>query len=135
MPTGRPKKRGEASKPAAANGASVNKLGAVRDLLRELGPDIRPLALKDKLKERYNIVMDAAYVSKYKSLALSQLRKEKRRGRAPQAAGAQPAPAPVMKSARAAGGDLSLQDIRTIKELSGRLGAAKVCELVDLVAR
>jgi hypothetical protein len=134
MPRGRPKKRGGASKSAAANGATVNKLGKVRETLGVLGKDARPVEIQEYLKKNFNIDMNTAYVSKYKSLALKQL-KAKRRGRKPAMAGAGPAPAPVAKVSRTAVSDLSLEDIRTIKELSGRLGATKVCELVDLVAR
>ena len=80
--------------------------------------------------------MNTAYVSKYKSLVLTKARKGKRRGRKPKAAAGavQEAAAPAAREATRAGG-ISLDDIQAVKDLSARLGAAQVRELVGLLAK
>jgi len=138
MPRGRPKKQAEAPKAEQGNVNAVSKLEAVRRLVAELGHDAKPLALKEHLKTKYNIDMDPAYISKYKSLVLSKGGKGKRRGRKPKAeAGAvQEAAAPVaVVAVSVGGGGITLDDIRAVKELTGRLGSDRVRELVGLLAR
>jgi hypothetical protein len=138
MPRGRPKKQQpQATKTERANGEAISKLEAVRRSLAELGNDAKPLALQEHLRKTYSIDMEPAYISKYKSLVLRTGKKGKRRGRKPKAeAGAmQQTAAPVARAVTKAGGGISLDDVRVVKELSGRLGADRVCELVDLVAR
>jgi hypothetical protein len=81
--------------------------------------------------------MEPDYISKYKSLVLPRAKKGKRRGRKPKAeAGAvQETAAPVARTVTKAGGGISLDDVRVVKKLSGRLGEDRGCELADLVAR
>jgi hypothetical protein len=109
-------------------------LEAVRRSLAELGDDARPLVLQDHLRKTYGIDMEASYISKYKSLVLTSARKGKRKAYKPRAAAAPEAAAPAARTAGPTGG-ISLDDLRSLKELSDRLGAEKVGELVDLVTR
>ena len=140
MPRGRPKEQAEATrqepeapKPGQVNGEAISKLEAVRRSLAELGNDAKPLALQGHLKKTFGIDMEPSYISKYKSLVLSSARKL--RGSEPKPAlPAAPAPTPAPKASETGGG-ISLDDIRAVKELTARLGADRVCELVGLVAR
>ena len=138
MPRGRPKKQAEAPAPAQANGESISKLEAVRRSLEELGNDAMPAALKDHIQKTFGLSMSPNHISNCKTLLVTKGRKGKRRGRKPKAAAEAvqevAAPAAVV-AVTVRGGGITLDDIRAIKELSGRLGSARVRELVDLVAR
>jgi hypothetical protein len=137
MPRGRPKKAGpQATKAGPGNGQTVSKLEAVRRSLAELGNDAMPLTIQEHLKKTFGIQMSPNHISNYKSLVLGKRRKGKRRGRKPKAvAGAvQEAATPVVREATREG-DISLEDIQAVKELSERLGAGQVRELVGLLAR
>jgi hypothetical protein len=139
MPRGRPKKQAATTKqePEAPksgsgqrNGKALSKLEAVRRTMAELGNDAKPLAIQAHLKKTFGIDMDPKLISNYKNL-VKKTAGGKPKGRKPKAAEAAQAPA---LRARTAGG-ISLDDIRAVKELSDRLGADKVRELVDLLAR
>src|SRR5438067_4685301 len=104
----------------STNKETISKMDAVRHALNELGPEAKPLQMKPWIQKRYGIDMEANMISSYKS----SLNKEaagqsgiSRRGRG---------------AGRGAAGDLSLQDIQAVKQLSDRIGADKVRELAGL---
>jgi hypothetical protein len=99
-----------------------NKMEGVRRALGELGKDATTNEIQGFLQDRFGIEMSTKMVSSYKSALLRKDRASQPGGRKPREAAPQPAPAR---------GEVSLKDIRTLKEIADRLGARQFRELVD----
>jgi hypothetical protein len=120
-----------AHKAPAGNGEPVekltNKTEAVRRALAKLGNKAMPLEIRDFIKTNFDVEMTTNVISVYKS---KLLKKKGKFGRKPRVVGttAETAPKAV------AHGDVTFKDLRTVKEISDRLGPARMRELVALVA-
>jgi hypothetical protein len=126
------------SAPRPAQGG-ISKQEAVRRALAELGENAKPSEIKPFVKERFGIEMSADHISTAKGTILKQAKgKKKRRPAAKKEAAptapAPPAPRPGTESGKAGAG-ISLDDIRTVRDLLDRVGADRLRALVELLAR
>jgi hypothetical protein len=137
--------------------AGMTKMDGVRRALAQLGSDAKPLAIRNFVKQRFNIDISLDVVSSYKKdlarRALKAKAQAQPQAKAPAPAKAppqaqpqakpkpapkKPAPqkAPVSAAKPAATGNgkpsaIPLADILKIKELVVRLGAKQVRTLID----
>lgn len=111
--------RGRKKQPGPSNGKGVTKKEAVERALAELGRDAQPLAIQQHIKERYGLDMERSHISNYKTNLLKQRRTTARKpgGRA------------------AAANGFSLDEIRAVKEIVDRIGAEKVRQLAEALAK
>src|SRR5262245_56648835 len=121
---------------AAPAGQPATKGAAVARALQALGQDAQPTQIGDYLRREFNLVLTNPQISYHKSDIQrkgKRVRKRKSRAKpAPSAATARPAaaqatppaaPAPAAaKPAPAPAGAISLEDIRAVKGLVGRVG-------------
>jgi hypothetical protein len=111
----------------------MSKMEAVRQALRELGPDAPIAKILPFIKERFNVVMSPEMAYNYKSTAKKQMRGGKRRGRKP---GRKPAAAAANgRRTAAAGAAISLDDIQAVKTLVDRIGADKVRSIAAVLSK
>jgi hypothetical protein len=111
-------------------GARLSKTEAVRRALKALGRDAKPAKLKPFIKREYGIEITPGHITNIKS----GLRKPA--GTAKPAAPKQPAPpTPVPPSPPPKKSGISLEDLRAVKELIGRVGAGQLRDLIELLAR
>jgi hypothetical protein len=105
----------------------TNKAEAIRRALAKLGKKAMPLEIQDYIRVNFGVEMTTKVISVYKS---KLVKKKGKPGRKPKEAGAvgEAAPKPV------AHGGVTFKDMRTVKEISDRLGHARMRELVELVA-
>jgi hypothetical protein len=115
--------------PGQTNGRAgeklTNKTEAVRRALKELGPDAKPLEIQGFVKDRFGVEISTKVVSIYKA----KLGKRGRRRVKPKGEVAPAAPAP-----RAGHGEVTLADLRAVRELSDRVGARRLRELLELLS-
>jgi hypothetical protein len=113
--------------PAPANGEAISKMEAVRRVLKEFGKDTKPLEIQDHLKKQYRIKMDASVISTYKGTILKARKKPGRpKGSKPSTAAA---------AAGTITGEITLDDIRAVKDLAEKIGAEKVQQLAGVLAK
>jgi hypothetical protein len=114
--------RGKKSNGAgAANGVGDNKMEAVRRALGTLGRGAKPKAIHTHIMSEYHLDVHPNMISSYKSTILKGSgKKGKKRG-------------PKPKSNGASRGNI-INDLKTLKELTTRLGANGVRELLGLLA-
>src|SRR5262249_47642740 len=118
-------------KPPAGNGEPVekltNKAEAIRRALAKLGKKAMPAEIQDYIRVNFGVEMPTKVISVYKS---KLTKKKGKPGRKPKEAGAisEAAPKPVTH------GGVTFKDMRLVKEISDRLGPARMRELVELVA-
>ena len=105
----------------------TNKTEAVRRALAKLGNRAMPLEIQDFIKTHFGVEMTTKVISVYKS---KLVKKKGKPGRKPKVVGevAEAAPKP------AAHGGVTFKDLRTVKEISDRLGPTRMRELVELMA-
>ena len=103
--------------------AKVNKLDAVRQVMKDLGTDATVPDIQREVKARYGLEMSAKQASTYRGM----LRKAAPAAR--KAKAASPAPA------RPANGEatVELEDLVTLRELVDRVGAERLRTLIDLL--
>lgn len=120
-----PTKAAPAKKPAAD--ASISKMEAVRRVLSSSGKDTMPLEIQDQLKKQFNIKMDPTVISTYKSSILKKgtPKKAVKLGR--------PTGSSV-KSVKASGDGISIEDIQAVKSLAERIGVEKLRQLAEVLA-
>jgi hypothetical protein len=136
------------STPAAPTGPAKapNKMEAVRLALTALGNDAKPGDIVDYVQKTFNITMTKDHVSANKGKITAQSggkkkgkRRGKRKAKAKAVRAAAPAAAPpAATAARRAAEDTSgiaLDDIETIKTVLGRVAAADLKKLIDVMAR
>jgi hypothetical protein len=104
-------------KAKADNSKGISKMAAVRQALNRLGADAKPLQMKPYIQKKFGIEMDANMISSYKSSVNKQAAGQSRLSH---------------RTGRAAAGDVTLQDIQAVKQLTERMGADTVRELADL---
>jgi len=106
---------------SAANGVGDNKMEAVRRSLDTLGRGAKPKAIHSHIMSEYHLDVHPNMISSYKSTILKDSgKKGKKRG-------------PKPKSNGTRGGNI-IDDLKTLKELTARLGAEGVRELLGLLA-
>ena len=105
----------------------TNKAEAMRRALAKLGNKAMPLEIQDFIKTNFGVEMTTKVISVYKS---KLVKKKGKPGRKPKEAGAVGEVAPIPS----AHGGVSFKDMRTVKEISDRLGPARMRELVALMA-
>jgi hypothetical protein len=141
MPRGRPKQppeptataQGQANGAAKTKGGRINKLDCVRQALAELGNDAQPKDIQGFLKRKFGLDMNTKFISTYKGSILRGAAKKGGVVRRPSARVSSP-PKAVLKVGAVNGG-ISVEDIRAVKELVGRIGADSVRELAELLAQ
>jgi hypothetical protein len=115
---------------AAADKAAISKYAAVGDALAKLGKKAQPVDIQRFVKETHGITMPTSLISNYKH----HLVKGKRKGKRGRKAGGRAA-APVAASTVGAGLTISVGDIDAVKKLCDRLGADKVRQLAQVLAK
>jgi hypothetical protein len=108
----------------------TNKAEAIRRALAQLGSTARPAEIQDFINTNFGVEMTTTVISVYKCQLLKKSRKQAKAGRKPKEGGAVIEPS----SKRAIHEVVSFKDLRTVKEISNRLGAARMRELLSLVA-
>ena len=105
----------------------TNKAEAIRRALAKLGNKAMPAEIQGFIKTNSDVEMTTKVISVYKS---QLVKKKGEPGRKPKEAGAvgEAAPKPVTH------GGVTFKDMRTVKEMSDRLGPARMRELVALMA-
>ena len=105
----------------------TNKAEAIRRALAKLGNKAMPTEIQGFIKTNFGVEMTTQVISVYKS---KLVKKKGKPGRKPKEAGGvgEAAPKPAAHEA------VSFKDMRTVKEISNRLGPARMRELVALVA-
>ena len=105
----------------------TNKAEAIRRALAKLGKKALPAEIQDFIKTHFGVEMTTKVISVYKS---KLLKKKGKPGRKPKVVGATIEAAPNVVAHEA----ISFKDMRTVKEISNRLGPARMRELVALMA-
>jgi len=106
----------------------------MREAVAKLGKDAPLADLLKLIKQDFGINLDRALAYNYKSLVSSKPATGKRRGRKPG-----PKPKAVATAAAVANGStalaISVEDIAAVKALADRIGAEKVKELAQVLAK
>jgi hypothetical protein len=102
------------------SGGGITIADMVRDAMKELGDDAKPLAMQEHIQNKFGKELGTQIISNYKF----QIRKK---------AGAAPAGRGRGKRAAAAGVLDDVETIRLIRGLVSSLGARRVKELVDVL--
>jgi len=121
-----------------ANGQAISKMDAMRQTLATLGKDAANKDIQTHLKATFGITLSPATFSNYKSVASKEGGKKKKRGRKAgkkAAEAAAPAASTASTSSHGRIGGYSIDDIRAVQELAGRLGARKLQELAEVLAK
>lgn len=129
MPKGYPKAK--APQTASANGKPISKMEAMRQVFDAYGSEIKPLEIQGHLKKQFGIDMSTTVISSYKTTITSK--KKGKKGKKKAAATTETpkaSPAPVSRA-----GGITLDDIRAVKELANRIGADKVRQLAEVLAK
>jgi hypothetical protein len=105
----------------------TNKTEAVRRALKELGPDAKPLEIQAFVKDRFGVEISTKVVSIYKA---KLGRRGRRRGK-PKGEVAPAAPAPRTVGHR----EVTIADLRAMRELSDRVGTRRLRELLELLSK
>ena len=124
--------KAKAAKQAPAGNGEVeekltNKAEAIRRALAKLGNRAMPTEIQEFIKTHFGVEMTTKVISVYKN---KLVKKKGKPGRKPKVEGetAEAAPKPVEH------GGVTFKDMRLVKEISDRLGHARMRELVELVA-
>lgn len=125
MPRGRPN-ADQAADPKS------NKMEAVRQAMSSLGYDASPSEIQRHIKDNFNVDMSANMISSYKSTLRSKAGmagRRKKRGRPRKAA----ATATSVAAPASFHDAVPWKDLRTIKDIAGRLGKKGLRDLVELL--
>jgi len=123
---------------AATSKDKVSKKGAVRRALRALGKGATPSAMRPWISQQFGIEMSADHISTAKGEILRGKGKKRTAGKGNEAKAASAvgkAAAPSSSGPGPAAGTVSLDDVRLVKDLMGRVGAEPLRSLIDLLAR
>jgi hypothetical protein len=110
----------------------VNKMDAVRKVLATHGKDTMPVEIVKFVKEEHGADMSADMASTYKSAILRKLGQSGRRKGKRKSKYARQSAAAV---ARTASNGIRIEEIETIKKLCDRIGAEKVRQLAQVLAK
>ena len=105
----------------------TNKMEAIRRALAKFGNKAMPTEIQGFIKINFDVEMTTPLISVYKH---KLVKKKGKPGRKPKEAGAVGEVAPIPS----AHGGVSFKDMRLVKEISDRLGPARMRELVALMA-
>ena len=105
----------------------TNKAEAIRRALAKLGNKAMPAEIQEFIKTNFGVEMTTQVISVYKS---KLVKKKGKPGRKPKVVGATDEPAPE----RAMHEAVTFKDMRLVKEISDRLGPARMREIVALLA-
>lgn len=103
----------------------LTKMEAMRRALDKLGDTAAPQQIQDWVNQELKMHIPKNMVSSYKSAIL-----RKKAG-----ISAFMRPRPAVTSGSTLGGGISIADVQIIKDLTTRIGAAKIHELVDVLSR
>lgn len=109
-----------------------NKMEAVRQAMNTLGFDASPSEIQKHIRDSFDQEMSANMISSYKSTLRGKAGlggRRKKRGR-PKKLGATDT---VVVAPVASHGSVAWKDIRSIKEIAGRLGKKGLRDLVELL--
>lgn len=126
MPRGKPNTE-EASDPRS------NKMEAVRQAMEALGYEAQPLDIQNYIKDNFGQDMGANMISSYKSTVRRKAGmkgRRRKRGRPRKGEEVATAAAPDAPSFHDA---VTWKDLRTIKDIAGRIGKKGLRELVQLL--
>jgi hypothetical protein len=130
MPRGRPNAE-HSSDPR------TNKMEAVRQAMGAQGMEASPLEIQKFIKENFDVDMSANMISSYKSTLRGKaglVGRRKKRGRPKKTEGAETTVAAASPHHAMASHDaVPWRDIRTIKDIAGRIGKKGLRELVELL--
>ena len=117
--------------------AGPSNLEMVRQAQTELGKGAMPLQIRAFVKERFGTEMNTNLISYYKKRLAGKGKKKRPGKRAGGQPRQQPAGEPVGQTKAPAAGrsGISLDDLRLVKDLVGRVGAEQLRGLIDLLAR
>lgn len=123
-------------KPNAENSADPrsNKMEAVRQAMASLGYDASPLEIQKSIKEKFDVDMSANMISSYKSTLRNKAGmagQRKKRGRPRKTDGV--APMTTTPDVVTFHDAVPWKDLRTIKDIAGRIGKKGLRELVALL--
>ena len=103
---------------AKSGGQGLNKMEMVREAMRELGMDAKPLEIQEQIKKTHDVELSTQIISNYKfHIRQEGGTKGRKRGRR-----------------AASGGELQIEDFAAVRTLVNRLGAEQVKRMVDVVA-
>jgi hypothetical protein len=122
--------RGKANVDHGGSDPRSNKMEAVRQAMESLGNDAQPTEIQSFVKEKFGQEMTANMVSSYKSSVRKKLGlkgRRRKRGRPRKGEGAPAVPATTSHDA------VAWKDLRTIRDMAGRLGKKGLRELVELL--
>lgn len=110
-----------------------NKMEAVRQAMASLGDDGSPLEIQKFVKENFGVEMSTNMISSYKSTLRSKAGvagKRRKRGRPKKTDG----PTVAVKAMPVSAHDyVPWKDLRTIKDIAGRIGKKNLRDLVDFL--
>jgi hypothetical protein len=125
-----PGKQGRATSTGARSGGAKEVVGskkeAVRRALQALGPKAPAADIHVWVREHFGIDVPADIARTYKSQILARSRRRRKEVRAPAPAGATPR--------SRSPGQVSLKDVRVLKELGDRIGRGRLRELLELLS-
>jgi len=125
-------------------GGGINKMEAVRQVIKTHGKELTPAEIVKFVKEEHGATISVDTASNYKSAALKQLglRGKAKRGPKPgwktaaAASNGEVTTAHVATTAsRTSGGGITLEDIAAVKKLVDQIGAEKVKQLAQVLAK
>lgn len=129
MSKGKPNKQPAAPKQVPTNGQGISKLDAVRQAISSLGDDAKPLQIRNFVKSKFGFELNKQLTSNYKAIVIKQVAGQSSVIRKPE-------PIVTAKAlATVAGGNISLEDIRAVKAVIDQVGAEKVRQLADVLAK
>jgi hypothetical protein len=111
--------------------ATDSKRAAVRAVLADKGMEIKPREIQKELRERFGLEMSTNLISNYKSHERGK--KGLPRSRAGRPRRGRPAANGPSPRRGAAGQVLVMDDLRTLRDMAGRLGPKGLRELVDVL--
>lgn len=106
----------------------TNKMEAVRRAMDSEGYDASPLAIQKFIKQNFDVDMSANMISSYKSTLRAKkglAGRRKKRGRPKKGAVEAASPATPLHDA------VAWKDLRTLKDIVGRIGKKNLRELVE----
>jgi hypothetical protein len=122
--------------PRGKKAGGVNKMEAARQVIAKHGKDTMPVEIVKFAKAEHGVDLSPDVASNYKSAVLRELgrggKRKVKRGRKP---GRKPAAAPAAAAPRTGGDGISLEDIAAVKKLCDTLGAEKVQQLAQVLAK
>ena len=118
--------------------ADLNKLQAVREVLDEKGKSIVPLEIQKIIKSKHGVEVPTGLISSYKFKLVGSVRKKGSKPGKKPAATTAVAPAshhPANGRRTTVAGSIFIDDITEVKKLVDSMGAEKVRQLAQVLAK